>query len=127
MVSNSGIREHATAMGRKRKERLRHPGHYLREWREFRDMTGEQLAEAIGRSPASISQLENGRQGYRQKTLEDLARALRTDPASLLGRNPFDPDGVWALADRISRAPPNARRAAIAVIDSLDPSKEPKA
>lgn len=57
---------------------------YVREWREFRGMTQEQLAEAAGYSPSSISQLETGKQGYEEKTLVRLAEALVCHPSDLI-------------------------------------------
>ena len=62
--------------------------HFIREWRKARGMTQEQLAEAIGAAVSSISQLETGKQGYSQSTLEAIARALTTSTAELLTERP---------------------------------------
>lgn len=48
--------------------------------------------------------------------LEAFATALDTDPASLLTRNPLDPDGVWTVWDQI---PPIDRPRAIEVLKAL--------
>lgn len=61
---------------------------FLRQWRDFRGMTQEQLAEAIGQTPPSISQMENGKQGFTDKSLAALATALQCTPAELLAVNP---------------------------------------
>lgn len=119
MVSLTGMRDHSRIMGRKRKQGKNHPGHFLAEWRAFRNMTGEQLAEAADMSVASISQIETGKQGFSMKSLNKIAKALSTDPASLLARDPTDAQNFWSIAERISRAPPEAKRAAIAVLDSF--------
>jgi transcriptional regulator with XRE-family HTH domain len=47
-----------------------------------------------------LSMLERGERGYTQETLEALAHALQTDPASLLMRDPSDPDGMWSIWDQ---------------------------
>lgn len=60
-------------------------------------MTLEQLAELIGMSPSHLSMLENGKRGYTQNTLEAIATALKTDPESLLGRDPFKDDAIWPI------------------------------
>lgn len=73
---------------------------FIREWREHRGLTQEQLADRLDTSVASISRIETGTQPYTQDTLEALADALMTDPASLIMRNPSDPDAIWSLWER---------------------------
>lgn len=48
----------------------------------------------------SISRIESGTQPYTQDVLEALAEALGTDPASLLMRNPDDPEAMWSIWDK---------------------------
>lgn len=62
-------------------------------------LSQEALGERLETSGASISRIENGTQPYTQDTLEALADALMTDPASLLMRNPDDPEAIWSLWD----------------------------
>jgi transcriptional regulator with XRE-family HTH domain len=61
---------------------------FIKEWREFRGMTQTELGEAIERSGATISQLENQQSPYRQATLEAIARALGCTTGDLLHRAP---------------------------------------
>jgi transcriptional regulator with XRE-family HTH domain len=46
-----------------------------------------------------VSRIETGRQPYTQDYLEALAGALQTDPASLLMRDPEDPEAIWSIWD----------------------------
>lgn len=68
-------------------------------------MTLEQLAERVGTTleggftHASLSRIERGLQPYSQIVLEAIAHALQTDAASLLMRDPSDPDGIWSVWD----------------------------
>lgn len=80
---------------------------YIRQWREFRNLNQEQLAGRLEMTQSQISQLENGRRGYTQETLEAIADALQTDVASLLMRDPTDPDAIWSIWDN---AKPGERR-----------------
>ena len=48
-------------------------------------------------SSPNLSRIEGGSQAYTQDFLEACADALRTDPASLLMRDPTDEDAVWSL------------------------------
>jgi transcriptional regulator with XRE-family HTH domain len=61
---------------------------FIKEWRQHRGLTQTKLADAIGISKPSLSRIENARQPYSQDILEALAKALNTDPASLIGRDP---------------------------------------
>lgn len=72
---------------------------FFKEWREFRELSQQQLADRLDTSVASISRIESGTQPYTQDVLEALAEALRTDPASLLMRNPNDPEAIWSIWD----------------------------
>src|SRR5437016_6511061 len=59
--------------------RFKHPPWrklFVKQWREFRNLTQEQLAERAGMSVGNISQLERGLQGYSMQGLEALSQAL---------------------------------------------------
>ena len=75
---------------------------FLKQWRLHRRLTQDQLAERAGLSKPYISQLENGTRQYTQETLERLAAALQADPASLIMRNPADPEGMWTIYDQLT-------------------------
>lgn len=89
---------------------------FIRQWREFRDLTLEQLAERVGTTHASLSRVERGLQPYSQALLEDLAEALQTDTASLLMRDPTDPEGIWSVWDQ---AKPGQRRQIVEIAKTL--------
>jgi transcriptional regulator with XRE-family HTH domain len=72
--------------------------HFIRAWREFRGLTQAQLARLLNTSRTNISRIENLRKGYTQDFLEACADALRTDPASLILRDPSD--GIWSIWER---------------------------
>jgi len=56
----------------------------LKEWRERRGMTQEQLAKKAGISRGFLARLETARHDPKLSTLEKLARALKVDIAKLL-------------------------------------------
>lgn len=76
---------------------------FFKEWRLHRGLSQEQLADRLETSVASISRIESGSQPYTQDVLEALADALMTDPASLLMRNPEDPDAIWSIWDQAKK------------------------
>lgn len=69
-------------------------------------MTLETLAERVGEkiggmTHASLSRIERGLQPYSQAILEAIADELTNgDVASLLMRNPADPEGMWSIWDQ---------------------------
>ena len=64
---------------------MKRPLNHLSAWRRHRQLSQEQLADAVGTSKATISRLEAGQRGLSQKWLERLAPALRCEPPQLLG------------------------------------------
>jgi transcriptional regulator with XRE-family HTH domain len=76
---------------------------FFKEWRVHRGLSQEQLADRLETSVASISRIEKGSQPYTQDVLEALAEALMTDPASLLMRNPEDPEAMWSIWEQAKK------------------------
>ncbi len=56
----------------------------VKEWRDRRGLTQEQLAGKAGISRGYLARLETARQDPKLSTLEKIARALRIDVAKLL-------------------------------------------
>lgn len=92
------------------------PRHYIREWRKFRSLTQERLAERTPYSTGAISQLETGRTNYTQGILEALAIALDCQPGDLLSRNPFMDGTVIQLFNEL---PADKRRIALEMLKTL--------
>lgn len=82
---------------------------FIRQWREYRNLSQERLAERVGKSVGLISLVERGKSPYTQGLLESLAMALGCEPVDLLIRNPIDPDGIWTIWDTLE--PPEKRQA----------------
>jgi transcriptional regulator with XRE-family HTH domain len=93
---------------------------FLRQWRLHRQLTQDQLAERSGLSKPFISQLERGLRPYNQGTLERLAETLGTEPASLIMRDPSDPDGLWSIYDKLT---PAERAQGVAVLRAIHGAK----
>lgn len=78
------------------------PNH-LRAWREFREKSQEELADAIGTSHQVIGYLERGRTQLSAKWLRKIAPALKTTAGMLLDHDPYTLDKdmieMWVNAD----------------------------
>lgn len=75
---------------------------FIRQWRQHRGYSLDQLAERVPVDKGNLSKIERGLLPYNQELLERIADALMTDPASLLMRDPTDVAAVWSLWDRAS-------------------------
>lgn len=76
-------------------------GHFIRHWREHRNLTLNQLSDRTGLSNPNLSKIERGLIPYTQRTLELLADALNCSPADLLMRNPNDPEAIWTIWEQL--------------------------
>lgn len=89
---------------------------FLRQWRIHRHMTLEQVAERVPMDKGNLSKVERGILQYNQEMLERLADIYMTDVASLLMRDPSQPEAIWSLWDR---AKPGTRRQIESVAEAI--------
>lgn len=90
--------------------------HFVREWRKFRGLTQERLAEQTPFTTGAISQLETGRTKYTQDMIEALAVALDCEPGDLLSR---DPSKEGEVADLLAALSDENREAALKMLKAL--------
>jgi transcriptional regulator with XRE-family HTH domain len=122
-------------MGRKPKKAQK-PRHFFREWRIHSGLSLEAVAErlqtmAADRTPSdadrrafkrlgvthgNLSRIERGLVPYNQTLLELLAEIYRTDPASLIMRDPSKTDFLWSIWETLK---PAERAQAVEVIKVL--------
>lgn len=93
--------------------------HYVREWRKFRGLTQERLAERTPFTTGAISQLETGRTKYTQDMLEALAEALQCSPADLLMRDPLREGAVWSIEEQLKSVSLQKRTEILAVVETM--------
>ena len=89
---------------------------YIRQWRTHRGLSLEKLAERIPMDKGNLSKVERGLLPYNQEMLERIAEALQTDVASLLIRDPSEPEAIWSIWDQASK---NTRRQIANVAETL--------
>ena len=71
---------------------------FIKQWRAYRGLTQQVMADRLGTTKQSVSRIEAGQQTYTQESLEGIADILRCTPADLLSRDPNDEPGI-PLAD----------------------------
>jgi transcriptional regulator with XRE-family HTH domain len=79
--------------------------HFLREWREFRKLTQDELADRVGTSKSVISDMERGKLQLSPKWLRRFAPVLDAQPGHILDHDPKDLDtdiiDIWThIPDR---------------------------
>lgn len=95
---------------------------FLRQWRTYRNLTQERLAERIGCSTSFISKVEAGKRQYDQEFLEAAAEALDTDPSSLLRIDPTKPGAYDTIFEQLRRVPEADLPRLSAALDALFPA-----
>lgn len=108
----NGRMKRAAAPAKKRQFRRT----FIREWRKFRELTLEGLAERMDMTASHFSMLERGQRGYTQETLEAIAEVLQTDAGALLTRNPLDDSVEWSIWDQ---AAPKERKLALELLKTV--------
>ena len=73
--------------------------HFLREWRIKREMTLEEVGEAVGLSHAQLQRIETRKQKYNQALLEKLAVLYGVSVVALIERDP-KLEEKWKEIDR---------------------------
>lgn len=97
------------------------PRHFIRQWRDARGLTQEQLADSVGASTSVISRLETGRLGYTQALLEAVASALQASPVALLSVDP-GVEGADDIRHMIDEMTKREREQAIRLLRAMRPS-----
>lgn len=91
---------------------------FMREWREFRGLSIEDVADLIKTSKGYLSDLERGVRRYNQTKLEQIARALNCAPGDLLS---YDPNMLEPIAHLWARLSPEDRERFHRMMQALAP------
>ena len=86
--------------GMRKKSKTLTSGTFIRQWRKYRGLSQEQLAEKCGWVVSNVSQLERGQQGYSQPGLELIAKALDCTVADPLSIDPTRGDPIYKAWDK---------------------------
>ena len=91
--------------------------HYLKEWRKFRGLTQQVLAEAVATEKSVISLIENEKRGLSDEWAHKLAPILGTTPGFLYDHDPNNLD--TELIDAVRQVPAKDRDQALAILKTF--------
>lgn len=91
--------------------------HYLKEWRKFRNLTQQQLADLVSTDKSVISLIENEKRGLSDEWAHQFAPALGTTPGFLYDHDPNALD--TALIDAVRQVPAASRDQALAILKTF--------
>lgn len=84
--------------------------HYLKEWRNHRHLTQDQLADRVDCSRGLISQYEKGITEIPEGMVYALADALSTEPGDIFNVNPLKEGEVVDLLRLLKDADPSVQK-----------------
>ncbi|MFA7308104.1 MAG: helix-turn-helix transcriptional regulator [Hyphomicrobium sp.] len=92
---------------------------FMREWRDFRRLSQEEVADKLDIDRSTISRIERGESPYDQDILERLALVYRCDPEDLLAINPFGENKLHIAYSDLRRAPAEIQARAVGYIEAI--------
>lgn len=98
---------------------------FLRQWREYRGLTQQELADRTGRTKGYISNIERGESRYNEDVLEELAAALLCESWELIGRDPTaEDDSTSGIVDIWDHIPAGNRQQARQILETFTDKKK---
>lgn len=88
--------------------------HFFKEWREYRDLSQERLAERLGTTTATVSRMENYKTQYNAGYLQAMAEALDCEPRDL-----FYPPERPSVDKLLDSASPEMKTKVYSLIEEL--------
>lgn len=90
--------------------------HFLKEWRDSKDLTQAQVAERLGTGKDTVSRYENNQRQLTMDVAYAFAQAFDPDLDALaMFRHPDEP----SVDEKLRTATPEQRRAALTVVDTI--------
>lgn len=91
--------------------------HFMSEWRDYRGLTQEQLADRLGVGKSSVSRWENDVRGIDMGVLAAICEALDIQPTAIYRRPPTA--NSKSPEDMLAAAPESVRKEAAEFIEYL--------
>jgi len=93
--------------------------HYVKQWREHRGLTQEQLAERVGKSRGLISRIESGTTALTEDMMYALADAFHIAPWDIIRVNPEKEGTLVDITDALQGKPADLQAEALGFVRGL--------
>jgi transcriptional regulator with XRE-family HTH domain len=102
-----------------RKPQKRIVRHYVKQWRAYRGLNQEQLAERVDKSRGLISQIESGSTDLTESMIYALADAFQCAPGDLFRVNPLKEGLLVDITDALKDKPADVQAEALGFVRGL--------
>lgn len=102
-----------------RKRPAERPRHYVKEWRTYRQLTQDQLADRVDKSRGLIAQIEGGLTGLTDEMMFALAEAMSCEPWDIWRVNPLKDGIVVDITDALRGESPEIQAEALGFVRGL--------
>lgn len=92
---------------------------FLKEWREYHNLSQEAAASRLNISRTLLSKIENAKSPYTQQFMENAAVAYGCEVPDLIMRNPLNKDAVWSIHDQLKKASPDRLEDILIVVEGM--------
>lgn len=107
-------------------------GWYLAAWREYRNLTQQDVADEAGIKKSAVSELENGKPRkdgttprFNRTTIEGIAKALSITEGMLFDVNPYTANPTWIrLQDAMQGLDPSGQAMAERFVEMLEAERK---
>lgn len=107
-------------------------GWYLAAWREYRNLTQQDVADEAGIKKSAVSELENGKPRkdgttprFNRTTIEGIAKALSITEGMLFDVNPYTANPTWIrLQDAMRGLDPSGQAMAERFVEMLEAERK---
>lgn len=93
--------------------------HYVKQWREYRGLSQDQVADRVDKSRGLISQIESGTTALTEDMIYALADALNCAPWDILRVNPLKEGTVVDITDALRGKPADIQAEALGFVRGL--------
>lgn len=92
---------------------------YIREWRKYKKMTQQEVADRLDMQQGTISKIEKREYPINLDFLEKLAFVFGIDVADLLTVNPLKPDAPKLVYSQMRKASTETQKTVMSIVEAL--------
>lgn len=92
---------------------------FFRQWRDFRGLSQEEVADRCEIDRSTVSRVERGENPYDQDFLERFALAVGCDPQDLISIDPLKSDAPRLIYSHVRKATHEKQQEILRIVEAL--------